>query len=242
MLVSRVMPRALPRRVGQLAGQSMTMALGGEAVDLSTITYSTSLMVGDMDVIQTTRDVFSSVASKLVVVLVSNLLLGVLVGFFSGVWNTGKEMGQGLGQNLTQKQAQATSQWVERLTPVDIGTLFVCVAVDLLGDASFLIPGVGEVEDLVWAPIAALVMQQLFGSKVLTAASAAKEVLPFTDALPLASLAWACKNVYPDSSLAKLLGVTTRASPADAGAGSGDGTIDVPADGTIDVPATRDKP
>jgi hypothetical protein len=37
--------------------------------------------------------------------------------------------------------------------------LVICIGVDLVGDSSFLFPGVGETEDIVWAPIGALILR-----------------------------------------------------------------------------------
>jgi hypothetical protein len=85
--------------------------------------------------------------------------------------------------------------------------LLFCILIDLGGDASFLLPGVGEVEDVAWAPISAYLLNLLFGSNAVTGLEFVKELLPGTDILPLATLAWALQNVFVDSPLTNALGL-----------------------------------
>jgi hypothetical protein len=70
----------------------------------------------------------------------------------------------------------------------DFGKLLLCIAIDVIGSSSELVPFVGEVTDLVWAPIAGLALRSLYGSNILFALEFAEEILPFTDILPLATL------------------------------------------------------
>ena len=44
--------------------------------------------------------------------------------------------------------------------------LVACIGIDLLSDSSFLIPGVGEAEDIAWAPISAFLLKTLFDSNI----------------------------------------------------------------------------
>ena len=90
----------------------------------------------------------------------------------------------------------------------DWNALYFCVFLDLIGDTSFLIPGAGEAEDFLWAPISAFAVSKLFGSTPLAALDFAKELLPFTDALPVCTIGWALKNIYPESAAARLLGLS----------------------------------
>jgi hypothetical protein len=83
--------------------------------------------------------------------------------------------------------------------------LLACLTLDVIGDSSFLLPGIGEAEDVVWAPIAAIAVSKIFGSNFLAAAEFTKEILPGTDILPLATIAWVVDNVFEDSDVAKLL-------------------------------------
>jgi hypothetical protein len=71
---------------------------------------------------------------------------------------------------------------------IDLGKLFLCVAIDMIGSASELVPVLGEVTDVVWAPIAGLALRSIFGSNIVFALEFAEEILPFTDIFPLATL------------------------------------------------------
>lgn len=71
---------------------------------------------------------------------------------------------------------------------VDLGKLILCIAIDVIGSASELVPVLGEVTDVVWAPIAGLALRSLFGSNIVFALEFTEEILPFTDILPLATL------------------------------------------------------
>ena len=68
--------------------------------------------------------------------------------------------------------------------------LLLAVVIDAVGCTSYLLPGIGEAEDAAWAPISAVLVQALYGSWTLTAIDFAKEALPFTDALPMATVGW----------------------------------------------------
>ena len=68
--------------------------------------------------------------------------------------------------------------------------LGVSILIDLAGIASFLFPGLGELTDLLEAPAAAVIMQKLYGSSVFTSVILIEELLPFTDFIPTATIAW----------------------------------------------------
>jgi hypothetical protein len=74
------------------------------------------------------------------------------------------------------------------ITP-DFGKLLVCLAVDIIGSSSELLPIVGEVTDVFYAPIAATILRSLYGgNNVVFALEFVEEILPFTDILPLATI------------------------------------------------------
>lgn len=65
----------------------------------------------------------------------------------------------------------------------------MCIAIDVIGSSSEVIPVVGELTDVVWAPIAGTLLRSLYGgSNVLFVLEFAEEILPFTDILPLATI------------------------------------------------------
>jgi hypothetical protein len=80
--------------------------------------------------------------------------------------------------------------------------------IDIVGSSSELIPIIGEVTDVLWAPIAAILMRNLFyGSNVVLVLEFAEEILPFTDILPLATLCWVLDTFFGESDAARALGL-----------------------------------
>ena len=55
---------------------------------------------------------------------------------------------------------------------------------DIGGDASELIPVLGEFTDIAYAPLEAVAIQALFKSPVLAGIGFVEEILPFTDIIP----------------------------------------------------------
>ena len=62
--------------------------------------------------------------------------------------------------------------------------LWLCILLDLIGMLSYVVPGMGELMDLVWAPISALLFSILFGGAKGTVIAFLEEILPFIDAIP----------------------------------------------------------
>lgn len=89
---------------------------------------------------------------------------------------------------------------------VNIPKLLLCIVIDVIGTSSELVPVLGEVTDVVWAPIAAVVLRQLFdNSNVVFLLEFVEEILPFTDVLPLATICWCIETYLYDSDLATIL-------------------------------------
>ena len=63
---------------------------------------------------------------------------------------------------------------------------------DLIGCSSFLIPGLGELIDVVWAPVSASIFLMTFGKKAAFGAAFnfVEELLPGTDFIPTFTIAW----------------------------------------------------
>ena len=80
-----------------------------------------------------------------------------------------------------------------------------CLALDLAGDASELIPGLGELTDVVYAPVEAGLLKALFASNAIAAFGFVEEILPFTDIIPTFTLSWCLANLWPTTGLAKKL-------------------------------------
>lgn len=69
-----------------------------------------------------------------------------------------------------------------------LGLLF-----DALGFVSFIIPGVGEFSDIIWAPVSAWLMTKLYAGKAGKIAGVitfVEEALPGFDVIPTFTLMW----------------------------------------------------
>ncbi len=69
----------------------------------------------------------------------------------------------------------------------------ICIIMDLIGMASYIIPGWGEIADTVWAPISGYVFFKLFGGRLGMIGGVLdflEELLPFTDIIPSFTIAW----------------------------------------------------
>jgi len=71
--------------------------------------------------------------------------------------------------------------------------LGICLIVDLIGTFSFAIPGLGEITDVVWAPVSSAVLLLLFGKKngsVGAIVNLAEELSPGFDFIPTLTITW----------------------------------------------------
>lgn len=70
--------------------------------------------------------------------------------------------------------------------------LWLSLVLDGLGSASYLIPGVGEVADILWAPLQTIVVMAMYDdtAQILKYVSFVEEILPFTDIVPTATIGW----------------------------------------------------
>lgn len=64
------------------------------------------------------------------------------------------------------------------------------IVIDAIGVSTFALPGVGETFDVIWAPVSGFIIQQVYGSPGFAFLGFAEEILPFTDVLPTATIAW----------------------------------------------------
>jgi hypothetical protein len=91
------------------------------------------------------------------------------------------------GNKATTKTFIKAGQAEKPVVP-DFGKLFVCLAIDIIGSSSEMVPLLGELTDVIYAPIAATALRSLYGSNVIFALEFTEEILPFTDILPLATI------------------------------------------------------
>jgi hypothetical protein len=71
--------------------------------------------------------------------------------------------------------------------------LLIGLVLDGIGMISFSIPFLGEFSDVVWAPIATIIMARMYKGRVGKVAGVLtflEEILPFTDVIPSFTLTW----------------------------------------------------
>lgn len=71
--------------------------------------------------------------------------------------------------------------------------LIIGLILDGIGMISFSIPLLGEFSDVIWAPIAGIIMAKMYKGRVGKVAGVLtflEEILPFTDIIPSFSLTW----------------------------------------------------
>jgi hypothetical protein len=72
-------------------------------------------------------------------------------------------------------------------------SLALCLIMDLLGYASFAIPILGELLDIVWAPVSAIIFWRIFGFRKGFAGgmfSFFEELMPGLDFIPTFTINW----------------------------------------------------
>ena len=74
-----------------------------------------------------------------------------------------------------------------------ITMLLLSLLFDALGFVSFLIPGIGEFSDIIWAPASAFLMTKLYrgkSGKIGAAIAFVEEALPGLDVIPTFTIMW----------------------------------------------------
>ncbi|MEP1488586.1 MAG: hypothetical protein ABJL44_12875 [Algibacter sp.] len=77
--------------------------------------------------------------------------------------------------------------------------LAISILFDAIGCVSFLIPGIGEFTDIVWAPASAYFMTKLYKGKkgkIAAAVSFIEEAIPGLDIIPTFTLMWFYTYVF----------------------------------------------
>jgi len=92
-------------------------------------------------------------------------------------------------------------------SPSQMAKLLACIGLDVMGNATYLLPGVGEGVDIAYAPAQAVALKMMFDANGIALIGFAEELLPFTDVLPTATIAWVIETFFPDSILGRLLGI-----------------------------------
>ena len=79
--------------------------------------------------------------------------------------------------------------------------LLLSLLFDAIGMVSFVIPGIGEFSDIVWAPLAGWLMTKLYKGRVGQAAGLitfAEELIPGMDVVPTFTLTWIYNYLLAD--------------------------------------------
>jgi hypothetical protein len=72
-------------------------------------------------------------------------------------------------------------------------SLLFCIAMDIIGYASYAIPGLGEFADIIWAPVSGFIFYKTFGGWKGAFGGIfnfAEELLPGTDFIPSFTIMW----------------------------------------------------
>lgn len=170
--------------------------------------FLTSVTVFDgSDLVVRSNTFWSTLSSKLPYFIAAELLSTLT---FVAIAYVLAKQGQFLIDKVSS-DAQKPNQFkrLDDISPpvkLDLTKLLLCIVIDTLGTANEAVPLVGELVDVVYAPIAALLLRQLFnGSNVVFLLEFAEEILPFTDVLPLATICWVVEAFFGNGNLAKAL-------------------------------------
>ena len=76
--------------------------------------------------------------------------------------------------------------------------LLLALFADAIGAMTYLLPLVGELADVVWAPVQAYLVYSMLSNDPAvwsyTSLAFAEEILPFTDIVPSVTIAWLHKH------------------------------------------------
>ena len=80
----------------------------------------------------------------------------------------------------------------------------ICIVMDLLGYASYTLPFMGEIGDMIWAPVSGLIFYRLFGGwqgAMGGVFNFIEELLPGLDFIPSFTIMWIIKSVRKEQPL-----------------------------------------
>ena len=111
---------------------------------------------------------------------------------------------------VTEKTREQLTPNTQQVPPGAWVQLAGCIALDLVGDASELIPFLGEFTDVAYAPLEAGLIFALFKSPLLGGIGFLEEILPFTDVIPTFCIGWCLQNLWPTTPMAQGLGIASK--------------------------------
>jgi len=87
------------------------------------------------------------------------------------------------------------------------GKLLASIGIDALGNATYVVPGVGEYGDAVFAPASAVMLKMMYNANGIALINLAEELCPFTDIIPTATIAWFLQHCAPNSPISRAVGI-----------------------------------
>lgn len=77
-------------------------------------------------------------------------------------------------------------------------SLLICIVMDLLGYASYTLPFMGEIGDMIWAPVSGLIFYRLFGGwkgAMGGIFNFLEELFPGLDFIPSFTIMWIIQSI-----------------------------------------------
>ena len=77
-------------------------------------------------------------------------------------------------------------------------SLIFCILMDVAGYATYAIPGLGELGDIIWAPLSSIIFMATFGGwkgALGGVGNFMEEILPGTDFIPSFTIMWFIQNM-----------------------------------------------
>ena len=117
---------------------------------------------------------------------------------FSSIKSTITSKTEELKSNISTDTSVASPSHPSLLTFPSTTALLISITLDLLGDASYSLPFLGDASDIIFAPIAGIILYKLYGSNVITVLGIFEELLPGADFIPTGTIAWYFKYVVKE--------------------------------------------
>jgi hypothetical protein len=99
---------------------------------------------------------------------------------------------------------------MSKLKDKKIRNLFLGLLFDALGMLSFMLPGIGEFSDVIWAPLAGWLMTRMYKGKIGQAAGIVtfvEELIPGLDVVPTFTIMWVYTYLLSGKKTKKIIDV-----------------------------------
>ena len=86
-------------------------------------------------------------------------------------------------------------------------SLPICIAMDLIGYATYTVPGLGEFADIIWAPVSGFIFYKLFGGwkgAVGGVFNFVEEIFPGLDFIPSFTIMWIMRSYSKKENIASI--------------------------------------